>query len=91
MKKFQFHEPGTVKDACLLLAEFGKQARILAGGTDLIVQMKKGAIAPQHVINIKKIKELNYIDKNREGYRLGALARLSDIAGHPGLRENYPL
>jgi carbon-monoxide dehydrogenase medium subunit len=91
MKPFQYHEPETVKDACDLLSEFGREAAILAGGTDLVVQMKKGAVVLKQVINIKKIKGLDSIDEDGNGYRLGALSRLSDISAHPGLRERLPI
>lgn len=91
MKQFQYHEPETIEEACALLSEMGNRAKILAGGTDLIVQMKKGAITPEHVVNIKKITTLDSIEENGEGYRLGALARLAEIADHPGLREKLPM
>ena len=91
MKQFQYHEPKTAEEACLLLSKFGKEARILAGGTDLVVQMKRDAIAPKHVINIKKIKGLDAIEEKGEGYGLGTLTRLSEIASHPGLKEKFPI
>ncbi len=91
MKKFEYYEPETVKEACMLLSKLEGQAKILAGGTDLIVQMKKGAITPGHVINIKKIKELDYIVEDKDGYRLGALTRLSDIVNHAGLQKRLPI
>ena len=91
MNPFQYYEPETLEGACLLLSKFGKEARILAGGTDLLVQMRKGSLAPGHVINIKKIKDLDFIRQNSDGYRLGALATISEIAAHDGLEKTFPI
>jgi len=91
MKSFQYHEPDTLREACSLLSELGEEAKLLAGGTDLIVRMKRGDQTPKNVINIKKIKTLDFIQEECEGYRIGALTRLSDIVDHEGLREYMPV
>jgi len=91
MKQFQYYQPETIEDVCLLLSQFGKEANILAGGTDLIVQMKKGFLAPKHVINIKKVGGLDFIKEDAAGYTLGALATIAGIAAHPGLQQALPI
>jgi carbon-monoxide dehydrogenase medium subunit len=91
MKQFQHHQPKTIQDVCLLLSKYGKKASILAGGTDLIVQMKKGSLAPEHVINIKKVGSLGSIREDAQGFTLGALATMADIASHPGLHHTLPI
>ncbi len=87
---FDYHKPVSLEEACSLLAQFGEEARILAGGTDLLLQLKKQAVNPKHVINIKGLKELNFIRQEEEGFVLGALASLSDIVEHPSLQKTFP-
>jgi CO/xanthine dehydrogenase FAD-binding subunit len=91
MKHFQYYEPETIEDVCLLLSKVGKEASILAGGTDLIVQMRKGFLAPEHIINIKKIRGLDFIREDAKGYRFGVLATIADIAAHSGLQQSFPI
>jgi len=91
MKQFQFHQPQTTAEACSLLAELGASACLLAGGTDLIVKMKKGLVAPGHVIDLKKLSDLAFIRETDDGYMLGALTRLTSLVEHPGLRERIPV
>jgi CO/xanthine dehydrogenase FAD-binding subunit len=91
MKHFEYHEPKTIQDVCALLSRFGEEASILAGGTDLIVQMKRGRLTPKQVINIKKIKGLDFISENGVSYKLGALVSIADIAMHSGLQRSFPI
>ncbi len=91
MKQFQYHQPETVQDVCLLLSKYEKEVNILAGGTDLIVQMKKGSLAPKHVINIKKVGGLDFIREDEKGYTLGTLATMAGLAAHPGLQQTLPI
>ena len=53
--------PTTIAQAVGLLSQYGKKARIVAGGTDLVVQMKRNRVVPEHIIDIKGIRELNFI------------------------------
>ena len=89
MELFDYHKPVSLEEACSLLVQFGQEARILAGGTDLILQLKKQALNPKHVINIKSLKELNFIRQEEDGFVLGALASLADIVEHPGLQKIF--
>ncbi|UCD89648.1 MAG: xanthine dehydrogenase family protein subunit M [Desulfobacterales bacterium] len=91
MKPFQYHEPTTVKEACQLIATHWKKACVLAGGTDLIIKMKKGVILPEHVINIKKIPELNGISETSDGFKIGSITSLSAIANHEGIKAKQPM
>ena len=58
MKDFDYAAPTSVQDATALLAEYGERARMLAGGTDIIVQLREGLRDAEMVIDIKKISEL---------------------------------
>jgi CO/xanthine dehydrogenase FAD-binding subunit len=91
MTHLEYHEPNTIRDACSLLSEFGKEASILAGGTDLVIQMKRGRLSPKHLVNIKRIEGLDAIHEEAGGFRLGALVTIADIATHAGLRLALPM
>jgi carbon-monoxide dehydrogenase medium subunit len=80
IKPFHHHRPQSVVEACTLLAELGPSARVLAGGTDLLVKMKQGLAAPEHLVNIKGLDELDGVRPTGTGVVLGALTRLADIA-----------
>ena len=91
MKYLEYFEPKTIQDVCLLLSKFGKEASILAGGTDLVIQMRKGRLSPKHLINIKKIKGLDVISEEEGGFRLGVLVTIADVATHSGLQLALPI
>src|SRR4030042_107435 len=82
MKPFSYFEPTTLEGALDLLQQYGERAKILAGGTDLIVQMKQGKIRPEVVISLSRIPGLDIIRSDSE-IRIGPLASLSRIAAHP--------
>ena len=52
LPKFEYHEPLTVDEACRIMGELGRSAKPLAGGTDLIVNMKKKILSPSHLISL---------------------------------------
>lgn len=91
LKNFSYFEPASVKEAVETLnAEDG--AFPLAGGTDLLVRMKRGEVHPAALINLKHIRTLKKIKgENGNGATIGALASISDIQGSPVIRAKYPL
>lgn len=92
MNGFDYYEPKTIEEACSLLSQFGHDASILAGGTDLIPKMKRGFKATRYVVNIKKILGLDCIKEEREeGVRIGALTLLSELTTNPLVRDKFPI
>jgi CO/xanthine dehydrogenase FAD-binding subunit len=92
MKPFDYYEPRRLNEACSLLYKFDGQAKVLAGGTDLLVELKNGAIDVVGVINIKKIKGLDKITFRREeGLRIGALVTWSQLLESKSLNNHFPL
>lgn len=93
MKTFKHFNARTVGQATSLLAKYGGKARINAGGTDLIGDLRNGCVAeyPEALINIKTIPNLGYIKAGTRELRIGALACLSDIVKSPPVRQDYPL
>jgi carbon-monoxide dehydrogenase medium subunit len=80
MKPFEYVEPETLGEALDFLERNGAECKALAGGTDLIVQLKRKLLEPKYIINLKKIKGLNSID-DHDGrvLRIGSLTTLSAI------------
>jgi len=59
---FEYHEPTSVREAVELGARFGADGRFLAGGTDLLIQMRRGQLRPQHVVSLHRVPGLDAID-----------------------------
>ncbi len=79
LPRFDYLRPDTLEAALDLLALHKDDAKILAGGTDLLVRMKKGLLKPKALISLKALKELSYI-KKQDGYiKIGAGTCLADI------------
>lgn len=82
MKSFNYYEPSALEEALDILHQYGERARVLAGGTDLVVQMKQGKIRPEAIINLTKLQELNFMAID-SAIRVGPLTPLSRIAANP--------
>jgi carbon-monoxide dehydrogenase medium subunit len=89
--RFEYLEAKTVKEACSLLSQYKDKARLIAGGTDLLVAARRRKITPLYVINIKTIPNLDYITADGKGLQIGALATLSDIESSPLIRDGFPI
>ena len=73
LPRFEYLSPNTIEDCTALLAQYGPKARVLAGGTDLIPQMKWGEIKPEYVISLSQIPDLADIQfLNKSGLKIGA-------------------
>ncbi len=88
LPQFHYLEPKTLKEAITILAS-DKKAVLLAGGTDLLVNMKHRVIVPKQVINLKAVPKLNYLITGKEGLRMGALITLHEIATSPLIQERW--
>jgi len=91
-KPFEYFGPETIEEAIKILSMYGNKAKVLAGGTDLLISMKEKKISPQYVVYIGNIPELNYIKYNQEGgLKIGALATHAAIANSPMIRGKFEL
>ena len=89
---FEYHEPETVQEAVELLSKYGDGARLVAGGTDLVISMKKRDLAPEHVIAIGHLAELKFLEFDPEtGLRLGPLMTHAAVARSPLVREHFEM
>ena len=92
MRNFDYFAPRSLEEACALLARYGEEAKVLAGGTDLLVQMKQGLLEPKYMINIKAIPGLNRIQySQKEGLRLGSLVIHHELMSNPIIQEKFSI
>ena len=84
MSRFEYHQPETLPDAVALAARFGAEASFLAGGTDLLVQIERGRIAPRHVVGLHRVPGLTGIEVNGR-ITLGARVTHRSIERAPAL------
>lgn len=88
---FVFHTPSTLQEALELAEQYGSAACLMSGGTDFIPKMKALVMTPDHVISLKGIKKLAYIDFDcREGLRIGTAATLRRVESHPVVQSVFP-
>jgi carbon-monoxide dehydrogenase medium subunit len=90
MRDFEYFEPRNVEEAVSLLIKYGEAAKVIAGGTDLILRMQSGTTKPLYLIDLKAIPGLDYIDC-RDDIRIGATTTLRAIATSSELRQKCPL
>src|SRR5438445_1520172 len=92
MQPFDYLEPTNAADACRMLADRDGAARVLAGGTDLIIQMEMGRHQPAAILFLGRLPELREIRFDpRAGLTIGALATLRAIELHPAIQARYPV
>src|ERR1700716_2254900 len=91
MTEIRYLSPGTLDEAVSAFAAAGSAARILAGGTDLLVQMRSGAVKPGVIVDIKKIAEMTAIEQTADGgFRVGAAVPGAVLAEHPRFGKVWP-
>jgi len=91
VQDFDYLEASSVGDALSWLAQYDGRARLLAGGTDLLVMMKMGRVNPEAIINISNIPGLSEIKVDQDGsMSIGPLVTIHTLASHPLIRSRYP-
>lgn len=91
MQEFEYRAPSTVREAVELLADPARPARVLAGGTDLLIQMRAGQKRVARLVDVKRIAALNELSCDRgDGLSIGAAVPCWRVVEHPLLRELYP-
>jgi carbon-monoxide dehydrogenase medium subunit len=91
MQSFDYAAPKSAEEVAALLAGKNGEARILAGGTDLLVQLREGRRQAKLVIDIKNIPELTQVTFDpQKGLRIGAAASCSQICSDPNVSQHYP-
>ena len=91
MTETQYLSPKTVDEAVNLYSKNQGQSKILAGGTDLLVQIRSGVISPETIIDIKNIKEISEIKNNGEGsFTIGAAVSGASLEENEEFKDYWP-
>jgi carbon-monoxide dehydrogenase medium subunit len=83
---FEFHQPTSLPQAVALGERYGADGRFIAGGTDLVIQMNRRRLAPGHLVNLKGLSGLAYIERTEDGYAIGGLTKLKTIERFPAFQ-----
>ncbi|MFZ3131233.1 MAG: xanthine dehydrogenase family protein subunit M [Desulfosporosinus sp.] len=87
---FDYYEPESMQETCELLARFGAGAKVISGGTDMMVKMKHAQLSPEVLVSIKNLSQLiNIYYEKGKGVVIGARATHNDIVNSPLLQEKY--
>lgn len=90
MAAMEFVAPSSIADAVSILKASNGNARVLAGGTDLLVQLRSGHTHPQQIVDIKHIPETRTIREDADGIWVGAAVCNAEIGEHAVLRAHWP-
>ena len=90
MNALTYESPDSVDEAVKLLAAADGNAKLLAGGTDLLVQLRMGMITPTLIIDVKKISETTVVKEVNGGYRVGAAVSGAVLGEHEGMKSAWP-
>ena len=86
----RYEAPDTLEGAVALLAAANGDARVLAGGTDLLVQMRADVLDPALIVDIKKIPETRAVTEEKGGWRIGAAVTGAELKEHARLKKVWP-
>lgn len=90
MRRFAYFAPEQVDEVVGLLREHAGRAKVVAGGTDLVVQMKDGARRPEAVINLSRLRDLRTFEEREDGLHIGALVTMGAVERSPLTHDRYP-
>ena len=89
---FTYLKPGSAKEALKMLAEHQDDGKIICGGQSLLIIMRQGLVTPEYVIDIKRLKDLNYITFDaKDGLKMGATTTHRTIEKSALVKEKYPV
>ena len=89
--RFDYLQPSTTEECVALLGSLGKDAKIIAGGTDLMIQARARSLDPRYVIDVTGIPDLCRIRETGDGgLRIGAAVTVRDVASSSAVREKFP-
>ncbi|HID15886.1 MAG TPA: xanthine dehydrogenase family protein subunit M, partial [Candidatus Atribacteria bacterium] len=91
MKNFDYAKPSSLREAVSMYADYGDKAKLLLGGTDLIVMMDDGVVNPDMVIDLKGIDELKRLEIEGEFLHIGAGVTFSELIDNSIVKEKFPI
>lgn len=90
IRDLEYHSPDSLADACRMLHSLGPEAKVIAGGTDLLADLKQGLLKADHLISLAGIQELKKIEFKNGGLWIGSLVTLNELAGSNLVRKMLP-
>ncbi|MGH4025849.1 MAG: FAD binding domain-containing protein [Pseudonocardiaceae bacterium] len=90
MIDFEYRTPSDLAEAAAILTEYGADARVLAGGTTLLLLMKRRCANPRVLVNLRRVADLSQISADRSDLRIGAAATLRDLETSPLVAARLP-
>lgn len=91
MSSFSIHAPGSLHDACAILARYGDAARPIAGGTALVLMLRQGLVRPEALVRLDRIPDLQGVSLQDGALRIGATTSLRAASESPLVREHLPV
>lgn len=91
IRSFELLQPRSLAEACELLRNHGDDARVLGGGTTLVILMKQRALHYPYLVDLQTIPGLNQITREADGVRIGAMATHRMVESSPAIREVFPM
>jgi 4-hydroxybenzoyl-CoA reductase subunit beta len=89
---YEYHRPERLDDALALLSEHGTAAMPIAGGTDLVPNMKHRLFTPEHLVSLRRVVELQGFEEKGDGsLRIGAGESLDSVSRHPAVLARWPM
>lgn len=89
---FNYQRATSIKEALSLLEKYKEDCKIICGGQSLLILMRQGLVAPENLIDIKSVKELNAIDYNpKTGLKIGAATTHREIEKSPLIKKHFPV
>lgn len=89
MRRFELALPESLDDCLRLLAQRGPETKLLAGGTDLLPQMKNSVVMPKRVIDLSGVARVKVLECDAKGLRIGAAVPARQVEQDPRVREGY--
>jgi len=90
LPRFDYLAPASLAEACSLLQQHPGEAKLLAGGTDLLIAMKRRSETPQFLVGLKNVPGLDYL-RDGDTLSIGPLVTLHQIETSPAVRERWPI
>jgi carbon-monoxide dehydrogenase medium subunit len=89
MRRFDYYRPSSLTEASAILRDRGEGGLLLAGGTDVLVQVKEAGRPVKYVVALSGIEGIDGIEDSPSGLRIGARTRMSELAAHPSVQARY--
>ena len=89
MRAFEFAPASSLSEVSELLTSDGQSARVIAGGTDLLGEIKEGVVGPRRLVSLQEIADLRSVRVYMDGVLIGAMATIADVGAHTLIQSSY--